>query len=464
MLNDNKAIQNDVSIDDLLGQIIEGTPVPTFVIDNNHKILHWNHACELVSGIKAEHIVGSDETWVAFYTEPRPCMADLIVDGKLNSIDEYYPGMARPSETVEGAWEAEDFFPRFPDGGKWLAFTARALTDSNGNIIGAVETLRDITKQKKLEQEAIDNQHLLTEIIDGSPVPTFVIDKDHKVTHWNKACEAIIGTEQETMVGTKDQWKPFYPKERPVMADLVLNQDAEMIQHHYHGIWSKSPLVEGAWEATSHFPHFKSGAKWLYFTAAPIHGLDGEIIGAVETLQDITDQKKYEEQLEHEANHDTLTGLANRALLLDRMTQALAHAERDNRLLGVLFIDLDDFKQVNDEKGHAVGDSLLQDVTRKIKSCVREGDTVARLGGDEFIVLLFAPNSQQDIKDVTSRLVNKLSAPTFINGEDIRVGCSIGVSLYPKDGMDPETLMHAADKAMYKAKEDGKGGFAFYDI
>ena len=133
--------------------IVHGSPIPTFVIDNNHRVTYWNNALEKYSGIKAKDIVGTDQQWKAFYNEERPCMADLLVDGKIDDIAQWYPGKYKASDMIEGAYEAIDFFSRLSHDGKWLYFTAAPLKDSNGRLIGAVETLQDITETKKAEEQ-----------------------------------------------------------------------------------------------------------------------------------------------------------------------------------------------------------------------------------------------------------------------------------------------------------------------
>jgi len=447
---------------DILGQVVESTPVPTFVIDADHRIIHWNSACEKICGVAASQKLGTKEAWHPFYDKERPTMADLVVDGRIEEVKAFYKGKYRRSTVLKGVWEAEDFFPNFPDGGKWLSFSATAILDENGKVIGAIETLRDVTMQKQYEQSLKDKEQLLQEVIQGCPVPMFVIDQDHKVSHWNKACEAIIGTTQEEIVGTTDQWKAFYAEKRPVLADLVLDNKLEDLPEYYNGIWAASPLIEGGWEATDYFPSFKPGEKWLHFMAAPLHDQNGHVIGAVETLQDVSHQKEYEARLEFQANHDALTGLANRTLLSDRLKQAIAHAERDKRLLSLLFIDLDNFKTVNDTLGHNVGDQLIVETGKKISTAVRAGDTVARLGGDEFVVLLFAPENEDHVTDIVQRISTEVATSFHHEGQDIHIGCSVGVAMYPQDGKDVESLMMNADSAMYRAKAKGKGGFRFF--
>jgi diguanylate cyclase (GGDEF)-like protein len=169
-----------------------------------------------------------------------------------------------------------------------------------------------------------------------------------------------------------------------------------------------------------------------------------------------------EAYVRHIAHHDALTGLPNRVLLEDRLQQAIAQAHRHDRMVAVLFLDLDHFKHINDSLGHHVGDALLQQVARRMESCLREGDSVARLGGDEFIISLCDISRNQDAAGVAFKLQQALSDPFLVEGRTLQVGSSIGISLYPIDGTDVKTLMRAADAAMYDAKAKGRANYQFF--
>jgi len=573
--------------------ILQGTPVPTFVINRQHRVTHWNKACETIIGVPADKMVGTKGQWRAFYPTARPVLADLVLDNAGEErIAHLYAGKYRPSRLIDGAFEAEDFFPNFPGGGRWLYFTAAPLHDAEGRLVGAIETLQDITERKQAEAERALTERRLAEIVQGSPVPTFVIDADHRVTHWNRACEAMMGVSAAELIGTRDQWRPFYPNPRPVMADLIVDGIAQrMAAVHYAGKYRPSVLIDGAFEAEDYFPHFPGGGRWLFFTAAPLHGPDGAIIGAVETLQDVTDRKHaeealhlrlhlreravecadngilitdleqphtpivyanpaveaitgyplaevigrspdflfgtesdqleseavraalrqrrptravlrntrrdgssfwtelslspvrdedgrathfvtvladitqrkdYEEQLEYQANHDALTGLPNRSLLGDRLERALAFAHGFDSGVAVLFVDLDDFKSINDTLGHDIGDRLVQGVGERLRNSVRDVDTVSRLGGDEFVLILFDTRSDSEVMFAIRRIERSLVEPFRFGDHEIKVSYSLGVALYPRDGSDANTLLKHADAAMYRAKELGRGRFQFF--
>ena len=407
--------------------IVQGSPIPQFVIDKDHRVISWNSALEQYSGISAREVLGTSQQWRAFYSQERPCMADLIVDDTIDKIPEWYQGKYNRSKYVEGAYEATDFFPHMGTKGIWLYFTASAIRDSQGNIIGAVETLedvtdikvkeealraggeqyrnvvetqteficrfrpdgthvfvneaycryfgkkcseligkkfrpkipsedqarirehfaslshdhpvsaidhriimpdgtprwqrwvdraifdehgalmeyqtvgRDITDIKQAETALIDSENKLNAIVRGSPIPQFVIDRNHTVFQWNEALEAYSGISAREVLGTSQQWRAFYPQERPCMADLLVEGQVEKIPEWYSGKYTPSPLIDGAYEATDFFPHMGKSGTWLHFTAAPILDDKGSIIGAVETLEDITERKISDEAL-YQAN------------------------------------------------------------------------------------------------------------------------------------------------------------------
>lgn len=182
-----------------------------------------------------------------------------------------------------------------------------------------------------------------------------------------------------------------------------------------------------------------------------------------ESLENQIDiRKQVENRLEHLAHHDTLTNLPNRLLLDARMEQAIQHARREQTLLAVMFLDLDNFKHINDSLGHAAGDQLLREVTQRLLSITRQDDTVARLGGDEFVLLMGEIQDSSTVIYLAQKILDKLNERIEINGETIFVGCSIGISLYPQDGDNAETLMKNADAAMYRTKEEGRNSYNFY--
>ena len=197
-------------------------------------------------------------------------------------------------------------------------------------------------------------------------------------------------------------------------------------------------------------------------SAAPIHDRAGRVIGAVIVFHDVSAARAMSQQMTHSAQHDVVTNLPNRMLLHDRISQSISLARRQHRPLAVLFLDLDRFKYINDSLGHAVGDQLLQSVAKRLLAGVRNSDTVSRQGGDEFVILLSEISHPEDAATSARKILLSLNAPHSIEGHDLDIAGSVGISIYPGDGEDAETLIKNADTAMYHAKESGRNNFQFF--
>lgn len=205
----------------------------------------------------------------------------------------------------------------------------------------------------------------------------------------------------------------------------------------------------------------------LYYedkTIAPVRDATGAITHYVSFGKDVTERMRDEQRLSYLAYHDALTELPNRTLFMDRMKLAVARAERNDTLVAVMFLDLDGFKAINDTLGHDVGDALLKAVSSRLLEHVRAVDSIARLGGDEFTVLIEDVDRMKDIGEVAQTIVNAIHEPFCIHGHQIRSSTSVGISVYPTDGADPQTLLKNADTAMYYAKTHGKNTYYFYSV
>jgi diguanylate cyclase (GGDEF)-like protein len=197
-------------------------------------------------------------------------------------------------------------------------------------------------------------------------------------------------------------------------------------------------------------------------SVAPIHDREGQAAGAVIVFRDVSAARALAVQMTHSAEHDYLTGLPNRMLLNDRISQAIVLAPRHMKHVALLFLDLDGFKHINDSLGHPTGDKLLQSISERLIDCVRASDTVSRQGGDEFVVLLSEVEQSEDPAITARRMLEAVAQPHSIDHHDLHVTASIGVSVYPDDGLDAETLIKNADTAMYQAKENGRQGYQFF--
>jgi diguanylate cyclase (GGDEF)-like protein/PAS domain S-box-containing protein len=207
--------------------------------------------------------------------------------------------------------------------------------------------------------------------------------------------------------------------------------------------------------------HKKGHGVWVNVTVSSMRDAMGHQ-RFLALIEDISRRKEAEEELLRLANHDALTGLPNRLLLEDRLSQAIAHAHRTKRQVAVMFIDLDRFKNINDSLGHDAGDEVIVEIACRITGCLREADTVARQGGDEFVVVLSDMAQEDDATIVAEKILDALFQPMILSGQEVFPTGSIGVSLYPRDGQDTQTLLKHADAAMYRAKAEGRNGYQFY--
>ena len=307
-----------------------------------------------------------------------------------------------------------------------------------------------------------EQKEFMESLVQNSAVPTFVLGADHGVILWNRACEELTGLKAEDMLGTNGHWRPFYGEKRPLLADMVLDGPNEDLVAGYNS-FGKSNFIPDGLQAEGWYDNLNGRRRYIFFSAAPIRNGKGEVLAVIETLEEITERKNYEEQLEHQANHDRLTGLPNRNLLTDRLEQVILSSRRNDLQVLVFFIDLDYFKLINDTLGHDLGDQLLQEVAQRLTSCVRAGDTVARQGGDEFVVVVANQRGAEGAAKIGHALQDAISrAPYMIGGQELVVTCSIGISVFPRDGGNLQTLLKNADMAMYRAKEQGRNAIQFH--
>ena len=317
---------------------------------------------------------------------------------------------------------------------------------------------REVSERQRAEQNARNSERRLADIINFLPDPTIVIDKAGKVIAWNRALEEMTGVPASEMLGNGEYEYsvPFYGERRPALVDAVL--DPSVLDEKKYDMVARDG---DALLCEVFIPNLKGG-MFLWAKATPLYDAEGNKIGAIQTIRDITDKKLYQENLDRLAHHDFLTSLPNRLLFSDRLSREIAQAERNNKSLAVMFLDIDGLKVINDSLGHGAGDQLLKSVAERLVGSIRKSDTVARMGGDEFTVLLTDLQSERYVAAKARKLLDVLAQPFAIDGRELFVTASIGVSVFPADGSDVETLVKNADAAMYRAKEQGRNNHQFY--
>jgi diguanylate cyclase (GGDEF)-like protein/PAS domain S-box-containing protein len=314
-------------------------------------------------------------------------------------------------------------------------------------LIAANEALQArIEEHLKAEQDWTAERGLLRAMIDQVPDYLFVKDVDSRFVVANIAVAADLGRTPEDLIGKTD-----FDLHAPEFARGFFADEQRVI----HTAEPAIALEESVMTT-------EGRRKWLSTTKVPLRDDHGRIIGIVGVCRDVTDRKLAEDQIHFLAHHDALTGLPNRVLLMDRIEQALLQAERNGSFVTVMFIDLDNFKLVNDSLGHSAGDTLLQTVAERMEQSVRATDTVVRIGGDEFVILLPDQRQLSDAAGVLEKLRHAIAQPIAIEGQLFRVTSSIGLATYPQDGNDGETLLMNADTAMYQAKEKGRDNIQHY--
>jgi diguanylate cyclase (GGDEF)-like protein/PAS domain S-box-containing protein len=298
----------------------------------------------------------------------------------------------------------------------------------------------------KKSGELFQQQRMAQIVFDNSLEGITVTDAQSRIQLVNKAFTDTTGYSAEEVIG----------KTPSILKSGKQGDD-------FYGVFWAALQRDGEWRGEI-WNKRKNGsiyAEWLNVSA--VRSRLGQVEHYVAIFSDITERKEREEAITFQAFHDALTGLPNRLLFKDRLEQALAQAKRSkDRHPVVMFLDLDKFKQVNDELGHGVGDLLLKEVAARLKSCVRSSDTVARFAGDEFTVLLPEATSQADAEFVATKMLAAMQEPVNLGSEERVVTTSIGISLYPDDGRDSESLMKAADAAMYQVKRGGRAGRCFF--
>jgi diguanylate cyclase (GGDEF)-like protein/PAS domain S-box-containing protein len=338
----------------------------------------------------------------------------------------------------------EDHMP-FADGSlHWFLINKLPLHDVAGSIIGVLGTIEDVTERKQVERALKLHDRALDASSSAIAITAVGGDSD-AIEYANAAFYQLCGYSREEVQNRS--------------LEQLLTGDGDASQAAVH----EAMRAQSEVTLMVHAPHRDGSLYWAQLRVAPVRGESGEVSHRVCVLTDMTSTMDYQAQLEHHANHDALTGLPNRNLCSDRLAQAISYAQRYGHSVWVVFLDLDNFKLINDNLGHAAGDELLRTVAGRLRGSLRETDTVARLGGDEFVLVLLNGAQVAPSQAMLQQILATVSEPVQLAGREVAVNCSMGVSLYPTDGTDAQMLMRHADIAMYRAKEAGRNQVQFYE-
>jgi diguanylate cyclase (GGDEF)-like protein/PAS domain S-box-containing protein len=330
---------------------------------------------------------------------------------------------------------------------RWVWERGTGVIDVEGRPVALEGLIQDITKRKHAETMLREAERRYHGLFDNAIEGIFRTTVEGNYLDANPALAHIYGFEspQELMASLRDIGRQLYvdPQRRAEFMRIV--------------------KARGSVTGFESQVYRKNGdVIWISENSRLVLGEDGRPLSYEGTVEDITERRLYQTRIERQANYDTLTGLANRWLLHDRLEQALLTANSFGTRLAVAFVDLDRFKYINDSLGHHVGDELLKEVAARLLSCVRECDTVARRGGDEFVLLINGHPGPDAVQQIMERMLAAVSRPWIIEQGEFQVSCSIGVALHPEDGEDARTLLKHADSAMYRAKDSGRDNFQFF--
>ena len=331
---------------------------------------------------------------------------------------------------------------------RWMCVRYTPRRDSGGAVVGFYSAFTDIDELKRTEIELRRANGMLLSHFENTPLAVIEWDHEFRVRRWSPQAERIFGwTEQEVVGKRLNEWN-FIADEDRTHVDSLLAQlhsgDTAHTTSLYRNICKDGRII------------------WCEWYNSNLANESGQQVSVLSLGQDVTARVNAEERLVHQATHDSLTGLPNRAMLQERLRQAILRARRNSSRVAALFIDLDRFKDVNDSLGHRVGDELLRLMAVRLGRVLRDTDLLVRLSGDEFMVVLEQITEIESAQLVALKLIDELRAPSMIEGHEIYISGSVGISLFPDDADDGETMLRNADMAMYRAKERGKNTYHLF--
>ncbi|RFO97878.1 two-component system response regulator [Rhodoferax lacus] len=336
-------------------------------------------------------------------------------------------------------------------------YTREELLKTVGNALRQSELQAE---NKRIALRLESSEKMYRSLVDSSPDIIYTLDQEGRFTFVNDRVQQLLGFTRDELIGK--HYSLLIHDADMERANYVFNTGRKEFRHS-RSVELRMNRKRAEGDARTFSIELVTIDLGVGESAGAQEAAARGLVGTYGVARDITDRKRADEQITYQAYHDILTDLPNRALFRDRLGLALLQAKRNENCLAVMFLDLDRFKVVNDTFGHGVGDSLLQQVSLRLKACLRRCDTLSRIGGDEFTAVLPELNDRQDAVLIAEKFVECLRQPFQLAGQAVHVSASIGISLYPQDGRAQEELVRRADMAMYHMKSSGKNGYAFFD-
>jgi diguanylate cyclase (GGDEF)-like protein/PAS domain S-box-containing protein len=419
---------------------IELTPsVAVHCQDREGRVRFWNSTCAAMFGVSANEALG----------QPLEKLVEHLGNGDFNRmIEEIWRTGVAPAPRD---WEV-----RLRDGSRRWMYSSHFPVLHDGVTLQVFCMEFDVSERHMLE----DSLQHAGRVFDNAHNAMLVLDADQRVMALNRAFTELSGLQRDVVVG----------KPAPALF-RVMDERTEARAEARPGAGADTVRLPDLWHSAAAMGHREGELEvmrsdgqaspvWLALTA--IRDPGGTVNSYVLVLTDISERKAVEQRARHQAEHDALTGLPNRVLFLDRLHQALAKVKRQHNRFALMFLDLDNFKGINDNHGHHAGDAVLQQVGLRLTQCVRGVDTVSRLGGDEFVVLLADSGGADQAAHVAGTIMAALAQPMHASGQELRLTVSIGIAICPNDGADEDALLRHADAAMYHAKQNGRSAFQFF--
>ena len=413
--------------------LAENIPDPIFRYDTDAKRIYVNPAVEKISGMSADELLGKKPTQKTIVSAKD---SELVKNSILKVVQTGKP------DVVEVVFNA-------PDGRK-IYYQDNHIPefDSNGKVKSVLTIVRDITAEKMLATR----EEMFRTLAENSPDIIMRYDEEGTRIYANPAFSEQTGIPQELVKNHKPetQWGIYFK---------MLNMNASEYQRKIQQI-----IKTGESETISTESIILSTGQYIAHEVNIVAEKDttGKIIGALAIGRNVTERKNIEKRIEFMSHHDPLTGFANRILAKERTAYFLTQAKQKGNKVALLFIDLDEFKTINDSLGHSMGDIMLKMVALRLEECITANDTISREGGDEFLIILSNINDTSEVESIANKLMQEFKQPFNLNNNLITASASIGIALYPDDGENFEQLLQSADAAMYKAKEIGKNNYCFY--